>query len=164
MKKGVFQWGQFYPRHLCTPYILPSIQWMQQTKPTMTYRAHYDVELKAHKQGFTHFVAKRKKLPFTRFWGKILNSNFHPCKTFDISQVWSNLRQIYTYCFVWCFFLINNCCNLLERKRRMKKRQTRLHVTSSISYSYIGQICKSLTWQSKISLTRKWTKKAIIFN
>ena len=46
------------------------------------------IELWAHKmQGFTRFVVKTNKSWFTRFWGKILNSNFHPCKKFDILQV-----------------------------------------------------------------------------
>jgi len=67
-------------------YIFPSIQWMQQTKPTTTYRAHYDIELWAHKQVFTHFVVKKNKSRFTRFWGKII-LNLNPCKTFDSLQV-----------------------------------------------------------------------------
>ena len=47
------------------------------------------IELWAHKmQGFARFVVKTNKSWFTRFWGKILNSNFHPCKKFDILQVW----------------------------------------------------------------------------
>ena len=38
--------------------------------------------------GFTRFVAKIYQLRITRFWGKILNSNFCLCKKFDISQLW----------------------------------------------------------------------------
>ena len=38
--------------------------------------------------GFTRFVAKIYQLRITRFWGKILNSNFYLCKKFDISQLW----------------------------------------------------------------------------
>ena len=38
-------------------------------------------------QGFTRFVVKTNKSWFTRFGGKILNLNFHPCKKFDILQV-----------------------------------------------------------------------------
>ena len=30
---------------------------------------------------------KTYQLRITRFWGKIFNSNFHPCKKFDILQV-----------------------------------------------------------------------------
>jgi len=37
--------------------------------------------------GFTRFVAKIYQLRITRFWGKILNSNFYLCKKFDISQL-----------------------------------------------------------------------------
>ena len=37
--------------------------------------------------GFTRFVAKIYQLRITRFWGKILNSNFCLCKKFDISQL-----------------------------------------------------------------------------
>ena len=37
--------------------------------------------------GFTCFVAKTYPSRITRFWGKILNSNFCLCKKFDISQL-----------------------------------------------------------------------------
>ena len=37
--------------------------------------------------GFTRFVAKTYQLRITRFWGKILNSNFCLYKKFDISQL-----------------------------------------------------------------------------
>ena len=38
---------------------------------------------------------KTNKSWFTRFWGKILNSNFHPCKKFDILQVWEHIQDNY---------------------------------------------------------------------
>ena len=41
----------------------------------------------AYKWWFTHFVVKIYQSPFTRFWGKILISSFHLCKTIDIMQL-----------------------------------------------------------------------------
>ena len=49
-----------------------------------TAAVHYNIELGAHKQGFTHFFVKTNMLQFMSFWGKSLNSNFHPCKEIDI--------------------------------------------------------------------------------
>ena len=46
--------------------------------------------------GFTRFVAKIYQLRITRFWGKILNSNFCLCKKFDILQLWTTIVLVHT--------------------------------------------------------------------
>ena len=46
------------------------------------------IELWAHESGFTHFCRENTPVVFTRFWGKILNSNFCLCKKIDIMKLW----------------------------------------------------------------------------
>ena len=101
---SIFQWGDFNPGTLTfNPNSMKISNWTTNVANQMKNDLDW--------LGFTHFVAKIYQSQITRFWGKILNSNFCLCKKIDISQlcqlgqIWTEIRSLNTH--VWCWFTSN---------------------------------------------------------
>ena len=78
---SIFQWGDFNPGTLTfNPNSMKISNWTTSVANQMKNDLDWP--------GFTRFVAKIYQSQITRFWGKILNSNFRLCKKIDISQLW----------------------------------------------------------------------------
>ena len=80
---SILQWGDFNPGTLTfNPNSMKISNWTTSVANQMKNDLDWP--------GFTGFVAKIYQSQITRFWGKILNSNFCLCKKIDISQLWSS--------------------------------------------------------------------------
>ena len=75
-----FQWGNFNPG---TFTFNPNS--MKKSNLTMNIAKQTNNDLDW--PGFMLFVTKTYQTRITRFWGKILNSNFYLCNKIDISQL-----------------------------------------------------------------------------
>ena len=78
---SIFQWGDFNPG---TFTFNPNSMKISNWTTNVANQTYKDLDL----PGFTRFVAKIYQLRITRFWGKILNSNFYLCKKIEILQLW----------------------------------------------------------------------------